>query len=220
MIDSGIDSYTRVMFHCNVNPSSSTTFLDSSFDPFTTISYGDVYQDTSQHKFGDASARFDGTENYISTTPQLIGTVEFCADMWIRISTTGTVKILFTIGGSGGASFATFAVNTTTSNYLQITDGGSNLRTGTHALSGSKWYHIAVVGNGGTAGNRGYRVYLNGVLEISVTRDYNLSGPIRFGGDVGTTANAMSGWMDELRFSLGTQRWTTDFTPPYEEYTT
>jgi len=90
-------------------------------------------------------------------------------------------------------------------------------------MSVNTWYHIALVGNGGSDGSRTIKCYINGALAngFTYTGDYNLTMNNCFIGDGYDHTNPglfFQGWLDEIRVSKGVQRWTTDFTPPGQEY--
>ena len=216
----GIDEYTYVMLHCDVNPSGNTIFLDSSLSPLTITSEGNVYQDTAQYKFGGASAKFDGSGDALTFTTPNISSSAFCADMCVRFSTMGTIKTFFSIGSSLSTTTTGFALNTRANNHLAISSGDAVAAEGSTVLSADTWYHIAMVGNGGSSGSRNYKVYIDGTLEMTYTTNYSLNSTVRFGKNGTSSINGMNGWMDELRLSVGVQRWTTNFTPPTDEYST
>jgi hypothetical protein len=61
----GIDSYTKLMLHCN-GADMSTTFTDDSFSARTVTANDNAQINTAQYKFGLASGIFDGSGDFLS----------------------------------------------------------------------------------------------------------------------------------------------------------
>jgi hypothetical protein len=88
-------------------------------------------------------------------------------------------------------------------------------------LNANTWYHIAVVRNGNTP-----LIFLDGVSK-SITEHTTLSGKTLpdYAGNMQIGRSQYPGypydlnaWLDEFRWSKGIARWTSNFTPPSEEY--
>jgi hypothetical protein len=85
-------------------------------------------------------------------------------------------------------------------------------------MTANTLYHVAVVRNGATC-----KIFIDGVsqtiTEIVAFTDgsVDIGSTLRVGG--GISSGYWNGWIDELRISKGIARWTEDFTPPTEPYT-
>lgn len=118
------------------------------------------------------------------------------ADFWIGFYASGTS--LFFPGTTNNSAY-NFSPNTSFA-----------------TLSNNTWQHVAA----SRTGNNLY-LFLDG--SLLVTRDvtglsvHNFAQPWTIGGrnDGGAP---FSGWIDELRVSIGVGRWTASFTPPTAPY--
>lgn len=213
---SGIDSFTKLLLHCD-GANNSTTFTDSSASAATVTANGNAKITTAQNKFGGASGVFDGTGDFLrppSSTDFAMSTGAFTIDCWLRLNATGAYQFIWspTPGSNSGLS-----VDQSTNRLGYNTPGGVNTIVGTTALTTGTWYHVALTRSGSSN-----RLFLNGTQEGSTATDST---------DYGTTAVqpyigifqdgatlALNGWLDEFRVSKGIARWTANFTPPTSAY--
>lgn len=218
----GIDSYTKLMLHMN-GVDGSTTFTDSSADAHSMTASGDAQIDTAQSKFGSASGLFDGTGDYVSSADFAdldLGSGDFTFDAWVRFSDVTKSNVVCGRHTSGTSYF-----------YWQLTNGSNGMRFvdynssayvinmfASPSFSNNTWYHVAIVRTGND-----FKFFVDGT---QVGSTYNSSSALTaraVGLDVGAllanSAYRMNGWIDEFRFSPGVARWTSNFTPPSEEYT-
>ena len=217
---SGLDGFVKLLLHCD-GTDGSTTFLDSSFSPKTITAVGNAQLDTAQKKFGTASGLFDGNDSLtaIASTDWNFGTDNFTIDFWIRFNA---------IGGGGGVSpnnqyFIDIGSNKScikwyNGNWEVYTDliGGQKVLTWANTPSINTWYHVAVVRNGNT-----WYLFVDGISRNSNTSSNSFGSSslvLTIGNYGGGGSYGLNGWLDELRISKGTARWTTTFTPPTEEY--
>jgi hypothetical protein len=207
----GIDSYTKLMLHCN-GEDAGTYFPDSSASNHTVIVHSDAQVDTAQSRFGGASAVFDG-DDYLEVADsadwQLHG-LDWTIDCWVRLL-NGIGNICCRSHGTGSYEGFYFDLN---SGYIRfITDDNSTQITGVHGIPLNAWTHVAAVRYGSTI-----TLYVDGVSKASATADvqeYSASLHIGFLGDY---TEYLQGWIDEFRISKGIARWTTAFTPYNDEY--
>lgn len=224
---SGIDSYVKLMLHCE-GSHGGTTFIDSSSSPLTVSASGAITS-TAQYKFGSSSAYFDGSNDYLYFADSSVfnlGTSDYTVDFWIyRIDTGNSYPAPLTnTPGGWGASATTIACDHSWAwNKLAVSvydyNGGSPLLTSTSDINVTTWYHVALVRSGNT-----FYLFINGSLESSNTftgnMNYNAGSGMRIGGGNWDGGNSyFYGYIDEFRFSVGIARWTTTFTPPTEAYT-
>lgn len=222
----GIDSYTKLMLHMN-GLDGSTTFTDDSLIPKTVNANGAAQIDTAQYEFGGASGLFNGADTtYLSTDDSddfAFGTGDFTIDCWIRIHALPSSPAYKYICGQrvDNNNRQVFRIYYYSSKYyLQYVVGDTIIGVSqeiTPVLD--TWYHIAIVRNGNN-----FKLFWNGtqlgsdtVSSASIT---NVAAPFLIGCDIsGSIGTNFNGWIDEFRISKGIARWTSNFTPPTEEYT-
>jgi len=196
-----------------------TTFTDSSRFNRTVTPVGSVKTAAGAGKFGTASAVFDGNADYLTVPSIAIGTGAFTVDFWVFVTTAGRTNCVFSYGGSNTG----FAIYTNHSNnlynYVMLFDGA--VRMSSAPLASGAWHHIALVGNGGVAGSRNLKLYVDGTQSGSTyTVDYNWTKTIWIGANESAAIECLLGYIDEVRVSIGVQRWTANFTPPTAPYST
>ena len=220
----GIDSYTKLMLHCN-GTDGSTTFTDSSLSPHTVTANGDAQIDTAQYKFGGASGLFDGTGDYLSASDSSDWDFEsgdLTIDLWVRrngsqTSYAGVMGTEVGLGNNGwilrfdtGADLHKILFGFYYGGWVTVK---SNID-----IPDLTWTHIAIVRNGNVVylfqnGNEVGSVDVTGKI-ISDTSTGLVIGRL----DTATNSYYYKGWLDEIRISKGIARWTSNFTPPTEEY--
>jgi len=217
------DPYTVSLLHFN-GADESTTFTDESgksWSPQTNTKLT-----TAQKKFGTASGNFIGTGG-IATAPHAdftFGNGDFTIDFWVKISTS-TGDMILCIRALNGYNYAPFCIFRPTGAFALTFNSSSNgtswnlcngVAIGT--LTSGAWAHVAICRSG-----TNIYCFLNGVLGsttnvgtaslVAATSRY-----IWLGSD-GTYCHSTSN-MDEVRFSKGVARWTSDFSAslPDAEY--
>ena len=213
----GIDSYAKLMLHTN-GTNGSTTFTDSSSGAFTVTASGNAHIDTAQSKFGGASGVFDGTGDYLSVAGNSafdLGTGDFAIDFWVRFNAFEN-STLIDVGSNSGVR-----LYITDSKVLQaILNNSAVLNTGALSLSTGVWYHLALTRTGTSL-----RFFKDGTqVGSTITDSTSLGGGTANGVKIGDGTGAyagldFNGWIDELRISKGSSRWSANFTPPSGEYT-
>jgi len=225
----GIDTYTKLMLHCD-GDDGSTTFTDSEIAPTKTVTAnGNAQIDTAQSKFGGASGLLDGTTDYLSTPDHVdfaFGSGDYTIDFWVRFSSVTNAEYQYLVNCDNGGAQAnqrewllSFYNNGTnllfyrwnTANELIAMDRVVNFAINT-------WYHIAVTRSGSDV-----RMFINGTQNGATDTDsaaYRDNGsPLYVGSGYSAGSYCMAGWVEEIRVSKGIARWTADFTPPTEAYT-
>lgn len=178
---------------------------------------GNAQVSTTQAKFGTTSMYFDGTGDWlpIIDKPELrFGTGAFTVEFWLYLGATGAARGLV----AKGTSTTGWLVSTDASDKVVFTYTTSTI-TSTGALSGSTWYHIAVVREG--TGSNQTKIYIDGVNDGTgtVSTDFNQTSVMyvaanRTGGD------ALNGYIQDLRITNGYARYTGNFTPPTAAFPT
>ncbi len=231
-IDLIMDSYAKSLLHMN-GTDGSTTFTDSAAGgTHTWTAHGNAQIDTAQSKFGGASGLFDGTGDYIDTPDSAdwtFGNGNFTIDFWIRAAITQVQNYGTPLGTGTNLSDANLAFT------FQIPKSGGSVGklqfvwwngsgtpsvVSTTTITDANWHHIAVVRNGTSL-----KLYVDGIEEASYTLSagfsfYNGTKKLAIGrrGEDATGTTAYTGHMDEVRISKGIARWTSNFTPPSDQY--
>lgn len=172
---------------------------------------GNAQISTSIKKYGTGSLAFDGTGDWLLTPDSAdlrLGTGNFTIEFWLYLGATGAAR-----GVVGkGASTTGWLVSTNSSNNVVFTYGTSTI-TSTGTLSGSTWYHIAVVRSG--TGTNQTKIYIDGTNDGTgtVSTDFTQTEAMYVGANR-TGGDALNGYIDDLRITKGIARYTANFTPP------
>ena len=189
----------------------SVAFSDSSMSPKAITSAGNVQIDTSQSKFGGASAQFDGTGDYLDVADNAawdFGTGDFTIDFWCRFATTVGTQELVDIGlDPNGVEVFQITSETNTTLYFRI-DGGATDITKVWSPESNRWYHLAATRSSNTA-----RLFIDGIQQASATdsNDIQQASGVRIGESFGAT-RTFNGWIDEVRIIKGTSAFNANFT--------
>lgn len=177
---------------------------------------GNAQVSTAQSKWSPTSMYFDGTGDYLITSPStvnIIGTGDFTIEFWCYPSNTNTV----------------FRAIVASENYSSVTGGWSIYQNGTgieiyltsgalvtaaSQLVASTWQYIALVRSGSASNN--CKLYVNGTNVASATNTEDWTGQRIFIGDNNVTGTDyfFNGYIQDLRITKGYARYTANFTPP------
>ena len=179
----------------------------------TIVAYGDAKLSTSIRKWGSASLALDGTVDYAYVQSNIdfaFGAGAWCVEAWIYNTTAiGTTKTIFDFRPNSTVGFYPL-VNLQTDGHLQLGANGIVLIDTGVLIPQNTWTHIAIACDGTST-----RAFVNGTQAGSTYTDNNtyVQGPLtigaRFDGTLGFT-----GYIDDVRISKGTARYTTTFTAP------
>jgi len=172
---------------------------------------GNAQIDTTVKKYGTGSLEFDGTGDWLlvpDSPDQRLGTGNFTIECWLYLSATGTARGIV----GKGTSTTGWLLSTNTSNAVVFTYGTSTI-TSTGTLSGTTWYHIAVVREG--TGSNQTKIYIDGTNDGTgtVSTDFTQTNAAYVGANR-TGGDPMNGYIDDLRITKGVARYTATFTPP------
>ncbi len=173
---------------------------------------GNAQLDTAVKRFGTASLLLDGTGDYVSIASQPdfeFGTGDFCIEVQVYPTTTGTYRTLFDLRSSAG-DLGGIILGITDANQLYFYYNG-NYRVGpVGTVPVGSWSHIALARVSGVT-----RAFVNGTQVGGNYTDTNnyAERPLRIGADPNGNY-ALTGHIDEVRISKGTGRYTTTFTTP------
>lgn len=216
----GNDSYTVLLLHAN-GIDAATSFEDVSASAHTVTANGNAQVDTAQSKFGDASALFDGSGDYLdigTNSDFTYGTGDFTVDLWFRMNTVDNEPVFEQ--GQYNADGLLVRINEGASDQLAVYFDSVTPFTFSKTWATDTWYHLAVVRSGDNL-----LAFVDGT-QLGSTQDVNGrtidddSVGVRVGGVLSgsTSGGDFDGWVDEVRISKGVARWTEDFTPPQQPY--
>jgi hypothetical protein len=170
----------------------------------------------------DNGGYFDSSGDYlsISDTPNLgLGTQNFTIEMWIFKSTAlvnwnGIFEL-----GTGINPYQNglmLRLQSTTTDSLYIANVAYNWSPSSN-FPLNQWNHLALVRNGNS-----FTVYVNGNSVLSVTNSANLGSTSRItiGASAHSTTQGLDGFIDDFRITKGIARYTTNFTPPTNQFPT
>jgi hypothetical protein len=172
---------------------------------------GNAQIDTTTKKYGTGSLEFDGTGDWLlipDSPDQRLGTGNLTIECWLYLSATGTARGIV----GKGTSTTGWLLSTNTSNAVVFTYGTSTI-TSTGTLSGTTWYHIAVVREG--TGTNQTKIYIDGTNDGTgtVSTDFTQTNAAYVGANR-TGGDPMNGYIDDLRITKGVARYTANFTAP------
>ncbi len=174
---------------------------------------GNAQLSTAQKKFGTASLYLDGTGDYAniaSSADFAFGTDDFCLEMWVYPTSTGTYRTLFDLRTAAPADGGGIILGLTDTNQLYFYYN-FNYRVGpVGTVAQNTWTHIAL---SRVSGNT--RAFVNGTQVGSTYVDTNNYGtrPLRVGADPNGNY-ALTGYVDDLRVSNGAGRYASNFSVP------
>lgn len=203
-----------------------TSFVESSYNNLTVTNNSSVTVSSTQSKFNSKSINFSGS-NYLSIAANsrfLLGTNNFTIECWFYVTTLATAQSLITSHQIGGM-FA-IAINTSGRPYVSINvSGGSSTSYASLICTSSQvvintWYHLAVVRK-----TTSLDIFLNGIKDqtsynigTSVVGSYGGNKPIYIGAGADTTTK-MTGYIDNVRYTVGVARYSENFLVPTEDFT-
>src|SRR3990172_3595739 len=231
-----VDSYTKLLIHGDSIGDATGKTVTAYGDVAvvnagkTVTTNGNAQIDTAQGKFGGTSGLFDGSGDYL-TVPDSddwsFGSENFTIDFWVRwnsLPASGNIQeflghrtdfnndVDFRIWNDSGTYRLGIIGKSGGIDYINL--------QGAASLSINTWYHIAFVRSGSNT-----TIYLDGTSIATVSSSYtyaDYTGLLYIADHPDHLFNVnkeFNGWLDELRISKGIARWTSDFTPTTEAYT-
>ncbi len=168
------------------------------------------------------SILLNGISEYLSISDNINlrpGTSNFTVEAWVYLNDYSNTNMLISKDNAladGGAGSWYFGMNNGTGN-LQFGHSTTDYQGATGAIVPLKqWCHVAYVRNGST-----WTTWLNGGSPSSTTLslDLNGAGELRVGRGRSSSSNYFSGYIFNLRLTIGTALYTSAFSPPTETLT-
>jgi hypothetical protein len=187
----------------------STTITDNSPTPKTVTAVGNAQISTAQSKFGGSSILLDGTgDNLDLAAISFADSENFTLECFLYKNAGGYGNVF---GGGSGTQIGydlSAAPGTSTGTIYMYFAGGFGVSASGTAVTLNTWNHLAWTRQGSTC-----RAFVNGILQGSGTRvdafSFSVIGASASGG-----AQAVNGYIDDLRITKGIARYTSNFTPP------
>ena len=197
------------------------TITDSSSNGYSPTFIDEATTSTTQFKFGSSSISFPGTNlgnNYLvwagTAGDFTVQNTSFTVEAWVRFNSVANTPHIFQMGQTTGRN-----VLYLNGGLLRLyVDGQGDARIqGTASISINTWYHIALCNNYGA--NNSVKLFVNGTQDGSTyTGNLNAAGTNTFAianpyynADSG---NSLNGYYDEVRYTKGVARYTSNFTAP------
>ncbi len=201
--------------------SSGTTFSGTSigmvdYTQKVLTTYGNATVTSAQKKLGDSSIYFDGTGDYLTvpdSTDWDFGSGDFSIDFWVLFNSLSVYNSIVTKDSDGQRCW--MVATDTANNKIFFAIPTVTLTYNDTVLSTGIWYHVYF----GRTNNVLYSA-INGTIQSgsytftipTATNSLNI-------GRQGSYGNYSNIYFDELRISKGIARWTSNFTPPTQQYT-
>ena len=187
------------VWHKNDGPSQA--ILDSTANENHGTKKGSGEPAEADGKIGKAQS-YDGSDDYVNLSDSSFlpfGTGAFSIAFWFKpIALTTSWNTLFETRPSNSLTGIWFGVRAGIFEIYQDTAKWN----GTTTISNNNWYHVVIIGNGGAAGSRNIKVYLNGTQEGSTwTTDYNLTNIRLWFGRYHGSGLCWPGLIDEISVS-------------------
>lgn len=198
----------------------STTIVDSSGSPKTPFDVGAVTISTTQSKFGGSALKFPGSGQQLRYSADAgfnPGTGPFTLEFWLYLNSTSAAQ---TIATNYKDSTHGFGISVLSGGGLAVNLSGDeyDITTSSGVVSANTWMHVALSGQEGS-----YKLFADGTQvgstytgSVSLDSDAVLSiGGLLY---AGTWYDRTNGYVDEFRITKGVARYTSNFTPPTEEF--
>ena len=204
-----------------------TNAVDVSYQQNAMTFNGTAQLDTAQSQFGGSSLLLDGNSDYVSTPDNKafsIGTKDFTLECWVRfnsVPTGSTNQTFMSHWDAQGVSQKQFIFQASGVNgdirLIYTTNGSTNVNVagGSWSPSADTWYHVACVREGGNIS-----FFIDGTQSGSSTANsadfFDSNADFRIGVHEasGGLDSYFNGWIDDVRVTIGTGRYTGNFTAP------
>jgi hypothetical protein len=201
-------------------PNGSTLIRDSSSRMNTVTAVGDAQISTAQSKFGGASIAFDGNGDYLTipySSTFSMAAQNFTFETWLYISTSFTsgAQNIWSQRGATPGGLSIRIVGTAGGPVLSVLAETAVAINGSAVLPAAQWLFVSVIKTGSTMTS-----WIDGVQDATATNpNINAIGStnnIRIGARQDFNSEFLSGYLDEVRLTIGTLRYSTgtNFTPP------
>lgn len=218
-----IPSVSGDEFTVTILPMEAAGLNDTSPSLHTVTAFGNAVRSNTRAKFGTYSVALDGAGDYITlsnSSDYTFGSGDLTIEGWIYPTVltrqgffAGTTDfwlgILLNCDENSTLNACLF-VSANGSSWNMITSDGAGPGLGSLNISSGSWNHVAVVRSGDN-----WKIFINGVQDISITAAGSVAtkSEDKRVGEWGGGGIGFNGYIDEVRYSKGIARWTSNFTP-------
>ena len=207
-------SNVSLLLHCD-GADGSTVFTDNSPAPNTVTATGNAKISTAQSKFGGASLLLGGAGEYLrapANTDYIFGTGDFTVELWINTTTTAEDVL---VDQYLGANSWQLSVKAGKLSWYGKSD--AYVLTSLASVNDGTWHHVAATREAGVL-----RFFVDGAAsgQATDTTGYSQSIALGIGAQVASRNSNYdyAGYIDDLRVTKGLARYTANFTPPIEQF--
>jgi hypothetical protein len=191
--------------------------VDESTPAKTLSSVGLASLSSVDSKVGSGGLYFNGAGSYFSTPHNTVLSLagsDFTIEAWVNTNTIASVRSIIRKGVSVTYDTGYFAgLDATGKPFIRIgVTTGNEVFVSSTAVTAGSWNHVAFTKEGTTV-----RVFLNGTSVASGTlvgAFADNTDPLVIGNDPANADRDWFGYMDAIRITNGTARYTTGFTAP------
>lgn len=210
--DEGDPYWTNVVLLMHMNDG---TFVDETGK--TTVNYGATLSSTDS-KFGDGHAEFNGSGNWISVPSNsdlVLGASDYTVEFFQKmqgVTPTACWRGVLSIGNGHKTNGAvTIYIPASSANTISVISSKNYImRDIATTLNDGQWRHIALTRKSDTL-----RLFVDGQLLSTKTQSNSIPhDTIAIGRDVNCGSTFYQGSIDELRITKGAARYVSSFTPP------
>jgi hypothetical protein len=186
-------------------------FPDSSSNGFTPASVTTNTTTATQFKFGlrSMNCASGGGVRFADDADFSLGTGDFTIEAFVRFNDTGASRwIAAQCDSSSSNTSLSFAIERTSGNKIEASccSGSSSigLVTSSSSVTSGVWYYVAYCRDGTT-----FRLFIDAVAEGTATSSSSVNdsaNQLAIGNLGERNLNAMIGWIDEFRLTVGVYR--------------
>jgi hypothetical protein len=220
-----LDSYVKTLLQFN-GVDASTTMTNAVSGGTAWTANGNAQLATAVKKWGTASLKLDGTDDYLEAADSAdftMGAGNFTIEAQIKLTSASTIDRMWgqVDNAATNASASTYAyVNAGKITAIYFDSAGTPYSLTMAGTLDTNWHHIAYVRNGTTI-----TLYVDGTADGTVgvsTSSMKDSTQVWAIGRNGAynDANEFDGYIDEFKIDKGVARYTANFTAPVAEYVT
>ena len=182
---------------------------------------GNVRISGQQTKFGTGSIYFDGTTDrlIVPASPSHALSGPFTIEFFVYLNTVSTDQTFFNraVGTSNYDLFIQFRPSIDTNLKVAFANNSITYMNFAWNPSINTWYHVAITRDS----SNDVRAFIDGTqASTAVNNTYNFSDarPLAIGYNKESGIQHFNGYMDEIRFTNGVARYTSNFTAPTKAF--
>jgi len=182
---------------------------------------GNVRISGQQTKFGTGSIYFDGTTDrlIVPASPSHALSGPFTMEFFVYLNTVSTDQTFFNraVGSGNYDLFVQFRPSIDTNLKVAFANNSITYMNFAWNPSINTWYHVAITRDS----SNDVRAFIDGTqASTAVNNTYNFSAarPLAIGYNKESAIQHFNGYMDEIRFTNGVARYTSNFTAPTKAF--